>query len=457
MNELAPGSSSGAMNGTWRERLWRTSARCGLGAAGLAVLTAVLDRLHFRSALLYLIVVVFVSLTGDFVASVVVSIGALLCLSYFLSPPDSLLGLGQPLNLVALLGFLTTASVVTSLMSRRRASFQEIKGLRDHLTLVIDTIPALTAVTLPSGSVEVVNRRWLEYTGIRLEDARGSGWTRSLHPDDRERFVSKGNAARQAREPFELELRLRRADGAYRWFLMRVAPQRDEQGEVVRWYGVSTDIEDRKLAEALLAAEKRLLEMMARGDALALILDALCRLVEEQSGDVLCSILLLEPGGKHLRHGAAPSLPRSYTEAIDGAAIGPRAGSCGTAAYRAEPVIVADIATDPLWADYRELALAHGLKACWSTPILSSDGKVLGTFAVYYREPRTPTPYEQNVIEQITHLASIAVEREQSEAALRQAQADLAHVSRVTTMGELTVSLAHEVNQPIAAAITNAN
>jgi C4-dicarboxylate-specific signal transduction histidine kinase len=118
---------------------------------------------------------------------------------------------------------------------------------------------------------------------------------------------------------------------------------------------------------------------------------------------------------------------------------------------------VSDIATDPLWADFRDLALGHGLRACWSTPILSSEGRVLGTFAIYYREPRARTPYEHNIIERVTHLASIAIEREHAEVALRQAVADLAHVSRVTTMGELTVSLAHEVNQPIAAAITNAN
>jgi C4-dicarboxylate-specific signal transduction histidine kinase len=120
-------------------------------------------------------------------------------------------------------------------------------------------------------------------------------------------------------------------------------------------------------------------------------------------------------------------------------------------------MIVADIATDPLWADYRDLALGHGLRACWSTPILSSTGKVLGTFAIYYREPRSPTPHERELIEQITHLASIAVEREQAEEALRQAQADLAHVSRVTTMGELTASIAHEVNQPLTAVVNNAN
>jgi len=457
MNELALGSSSGAMYGSVAERLWRTSARCGLGVAGLAALTAVLDRLHFRSALLYLIIVVFVSLTGDFVASAVVSMGALLCLSYFLSPPGFLLGLDQPLNLVALLGFLTAALVVTSLVSRRRASFQEIEGLRDQLKLVIDTIPALTGVTLPSGSVEVVNRGWLDYTGIRLEDARGSGWTRALHPDDRELFVSKGLTARATREPFELELRLRRADGVYRWFLMRVAPLRNEQGEVVRWYGVSIDIEDRKLAEAMLAGEKRLLEMMARGDALGLILDALCRLVEEQSGNVLCSVLMLDPDGIHLRHGAAPSLPRSYTDAVDGLAIGPGAGSCGTAAYRAERVVVSDIATDPLWADYRELALAHSLRACWSTPMLASDGRVVGTFAMYYREPRLPRAHEHDMIDRITPMAAVAVERAHAEEALRQAQAELARVTRVTTVGELAASIAHEVNQPLAAIVADAS
>jgi C4-dicarboxylate-specific signal transduction histidine kinase len=150
-------------------------------------------------------------------------------------------------------------------------------------------------------------------------------------------------------------------------------------------------------------------------------------------------------------------LPIPYTQAIDGAAIGPSAGSCGTAAYRAQRVIVSDIATDPLWADYRDLALPHGLRACWSTPILSSEGSVLGTFATYYREPHIPTAQEHHVVERVTHLASIAIEGEQAEEALRQAQVEIARVSRVTTMGELTASLAHEVNQPIAAAITDAN
>ena len=217
------------------------------------------------------------------------------------------------------------------------------------------------------------------------------------------------------------------------------------------------DVTERKRAEMLLGGEKRLLEMIARGDSRVRILDALCRLVEELASGALSSVLLLDPKTKRLRHGAAPSLPIKYTEAIDGLVIGPCVGSCGTAAYRAEAVIVSDIASDPLWANFRDLALGHGLRACWSTPILSSAGKVLGTFAIYYREPRSPTPQEHELIEQVTHLASIAIEREQGEEALRQAQADLAHMTRLTTMGELTASIAHEVNQPLTAVVNNAN
>src|SRR5207237_1363680 len=119
------------------------------------------------------------------------------------------------------------------------------------------------------------------------------------------------------------------------------------------------------------------------------------------------------------RHGAAPSLPKAYIDAIDGSVVGPSAGSCGTAAYLAEPVIVSDIANDPLWTNYRNVALPHGLRACWSSPILSSEGKVLGTFAIYYREPRSPTPQQLEIIEQITHLASIALERKRAENAVR--------------------------------------
>src|SRR5438445_1414905 len=159
--------------------------------------------------------------------------------------------------------------------------------------------------------------------------------------------------------------------------------------------------------------------MVAKGDPLGDILDAICRLVEKLCSGSLCSILLLDSSGKRLWQGAGPSIPKPYAEAIDGFVIGPSAGSCGTAAYRAQQVIVSDIATDPLWADFRDVALANGLRACWSTPIVSLENRVLGTFAMYYREPKSPAPRQHDVIDQITHLASITIERQRAEEALR--------------------------------------
>src|ERR1700674_4122748 len=173
--------------------------------------------------------------------------------------------------------------------------------------------------------------------------------------------------------------------------------------------------------------------MVAKGNSLADILDSLCRLVEAQAGDVLASILLVE--GDHLRHGGAPSLPKAYTDAINGAVIGPSAGSCGTAAYRGEPVIVEDIATDPLWADYRDLALPHSLCACWSLPVFSSQGKVIAAFAMYYREPRRPTQRDQEVIDQITHLAGAAIQQKLEKEKLQRSEAYLAEAEKLTHTG----------------------
>ncbi|MDX6532128.1 MAG: hypothetical protein QOH41_4418 [Blastocatellia bacterium] len=309
-------------------------------------------------------------------------------------------------------------------------AFGEIKSSENRLKLVIDTIPGMVWSGLPDGSFDFVNEPWLTYLGLSWEDlsARG-GLVSVVHPDDVEESVDRWNTTRSAGRHTDHELRMRGADGQYRWFLTRALPLRNDLGNIIKWYGTATDIEDRKRVEMLLSGEKRLLEMIARGDSRALILDALCRFVEGLASGGLSSILLLDPNTNRLRHGAAPSLPAQYAQAIDGIVIGPSVGSCGTAAYRKEAVIVSDIATDPLWADFRELASAHGLRACWSTPILSSTGKVLGTFAIYYREPRSPTPPDHNVIEQITHLASIALERAQAEEALseRARLLDLTH------------------------------
>ena len=238
-----------------------------------------------------------------------------------------------------------------------------------------------------------------------------------------------------AGEPGEEEARLRRVDGAYRWVLFRAVPVRDERGHLVHWYGTTTDIEDRKRAEAALqwseawlAGETRVLEMIATGEALPRILETLCRVVEEQSSDMLSSCLWLDAHGTHLRHGAAPRLPKRYLDAIDGVAIGPTGGSCITAAYRAAPVVVSDIAVDPLWAAYRHLPLAHGLRACWSAPIMSSEGQVLGTFAIDSREPRRPSPHDLSVLEQMASLAAVSITHQRAAEKLRHDEQELRRI-----------------------------
>jgi len=143
-------------------------------------------------------------------------------------------------------------------------------------------------------------------------------------------------------------------------------------------------------SETFVAGQNNILEKIATGAPLTDVLLNLAQLVESQTAGMLCSILLVDDDGMTLRHGAAPSLPLSYVKAIDGSRIGPNAGSCGTAVCVGEPVIVTDIETDPLWKDYRTLASRHGLRACWSTPIKSRTGQILGTFAMYYRVPRAP-------------------------------------------------------------------
>ncbi|HEX7296506.1 MAG TPA: PAS domain-containing protein, partial [Pyrinomonadaceae bacterium] len=171
--------------------------------------------------------------------------------------------------------------------------------------------------------------------------------------------------------------------------------------------------------DAFRAGQGRVLEMIARGGKLADVLAALVTLIEEQSEDMLCSVLQLSEDGLHIRHGAAPRLPEIYVQAVNGAPIGPKNGSCGTAMYLGKQVIVTDMLVDPLWEDYRELAKLSGLRACWSTPIFSGSRKVLGSFAMYYREPRTPKGDEARLTEVATHIAGIAIEHERANNELR--------------------------------------
>jgi PAS domain S-box-containing protein len=176
-------------------------------------------------------------------------------------------------------------------------------------------------------------------------------------------------------------------------------------------------------AAALSAAQARILELAVQDAPLEATLEAIVLTVENLSTTgVLGSILLLDEDGIHLRHGAGPSLPPAYNDVVDGIAIGPAVGSCGTAIFRGEPVFVSDIAHDPLWADFRDLTLGYGLRACWSLPIRSAKGKVIGTFAMYHREPREPVETDLEIVDFVVRTAGIVIGRARSEAAIRQSE-----------------------------------
>ncbi len=241
------------------------------------------------------------------------------------------------------------------------------------------------------------------------------------------------------------------------WALISARPIKDQHGASAGGVVVCRDVTASKKEDAFREGQGHILESIAAEVPLQDVLKSLMLLIEAQEEEMYCSVLLLSEDGQHVRHGAAPSLPEHYVRAVDGAPIGPKNGSCGTAMYTGKQVIVTDIFKDPLWEDYRDLAAASGLRACWSTPILSGLGKVLGSFAMYYREPRVPTGSEAKLTDVATHIAGIAIEHHRAAEALNQTQSELAHVARVTTMGELAASIAHEVNQPLGAIVGNAD
>jgi diguanylate cyclase (GGDEF)-like protein/PAS domain S-box-containing protein len=200
-----------------------------------------------------------------------------------------------------------------------------------------------------------------------------------------------------------------------RWLMTSKVPLRDKQGNTIGIVGISRDITDRKRSERLLLGQARLLELIATSTPLSDFFRELILMIEAHLPGIIGSILLLSPDQRHLLTGAAPGLDEGYCAAIHGVAIGPKVGSCGTAAFRGEPVFVSDIQFDPLWEDYADMVRPLGYRSCWSMPILSYQGRVLGTFALYSHQPGTPSVEQTDLISMAAHLAGIAIERRQSE------------------------------------------
>ena len=295
------------------------------------------------------------------------------------------------------------------------AAEQRFRGLVESIDAVVIEFDVATRRVL------FVSRQGEALLGhpVELWTAEPDFWRDHLHPDDRPRVLTFTHAEVAAGRSHVQEYRLLAADGRVVWVRDSASLVR-ESGQPPRLRCLYVDVTERKRMEALLAGEKRVLEAIAGGESLPQLLEALCRAVESQGEGRLCSVLLVD--GDRLRSGAAPGLPRDFLAALDGLPIGPHAASCGTAAFRREPVFVEDVAIDPLWEPYRALALGHGLRACWSVPVVDAGGLPLATFAVYFRTPRRPVAGDRRVIDRMARLAGIAIERVRAEEALRESE-----------------------------------
>lgn len=276
---------------------------------------------------------------------------------------------------------------------------------------LLDEAPVGIFATDAEGVTTWVNRHWCELSGLAAERALGKGWLEAIHPADRQAVASGWEAAVRSGEPSDGDYRFLHPDGRIVQVHGRANPDRDEDGRLLGWIGTITDVTARLEAEAMIAIQRDVLELVVSGAPLQSTLDLLLRFVEKRHPDMLASILLLDDSRRRVEPIAAPSLPVGFTDAIAGQEIGPDAGSCGTAAYLGMEVITSDIATDPRWARYRDLAASHDLRACWSTPVFDRDGLVLGTFALYFREPRSPGAHHRELITLITDLAALAITR----------------------------------------------
>ena len=238
-----------------------------------------------------------------------------------------------------------------------------------------------------------------------------------IHPEHVARgfFNTEQEIIRTGKAMLDMEELIRDSSGTLKWLLTSKLPVRNAGGDVIGIVGIARDITERKRSESLHLGQAHLLKMIALGAPLAEVFSSLILLIEAHVPDVTGSILMLAPDGRHIVNGAAPNLDPAFCRLIEGAEIGPAMGSCGTAMWRGEPVIVSDIATDPLWADFKALVLPYGFRACWSSPIRSYQGKVLGSFALYSRTPGEPSAECSKLVGMATHIAGIAIERKEAE------------------------------------------
>ncbi len=367
-------------------------------------------------------------------------------------------------------------------ITQRKQAEELLKNQKEFLRQVIDTTPHLIFAKEWKGKFTLVNQALADIYGTTVENLLGkSDADFNFNQEEVAQFLrADREVMKTGIEKIITEETVTDFTGKVHWFQTIKKPLISPDGKKRQVLGIATDITKRKqaelalqqakeeleikveerttelknaneqlqkevtereAAETLLAGQNCVLEMIATGAALSDVLDVLAWFVEKQSQTEWCAISLLDDNGIDLCYGAAPNLPAGYKQATDNIAIGPNVGCCGTAAYLQEPVIVSDIATDPKWEAFRDLALSHGLRACYSTPIFASNGNVLGTFALYYSTPRSPSLNERKLIALCSHIAGIAIEYKRAEQALKDSK------ERFRNLVETTSDLVWEVDE----------
>jgi PAS domain S-box-containing protein len=396
-----------------------TAAQLLLGGIGLVLVTFLCFQLKLdvgTTGFAYLILIVLLSLMGSLLGSIVLSILAVLCLQYFFAPPPFGLPVDYPDDISAVAAFLTASVIITSLTAKARKLAAEARASRKAL---VDTIPALVWSALPDGSLDFINRRW-EELGLSLEDLQGSEWQTLIHPDDRAGAVDKWRTAVATGTPYENIERMRRADGEYVWFLSRAAPLRDHSGTIIKWYGTDTDIEDRKRAEAALRESEQRFRDYA-----------------ETASD-----WLWETGPDHRFLRVSEHLDRR------GVAPPPRIG-------KTRWKHATDLESEPeKWRLHRATLDARQPFRDFVFSTASGDGSPL--YIQSSGKPFFDANGEFLGYRGVSTDVTAEVRANQAEQALRKARVELAHVTRLTTLGELTASITHEVNQPLGAVVAEA-
>ncbi|MBI3506625.1 MAG: GAF domain-containing protein [Proteobacteria bacterium] len=337
---------------------------------------------------------------------------------------------------VAILGFgLLGATVDQHLESRTQHELRRIRQLTEASLegicicrdgVILDTNSPMCAFLGRTPS-ELLGRRFDGFVAADSLDGFRRATETEMREPRRVAFPAAGGRTRIA------ELLTRRID------------YDGEQAQVI----VVRDVTDRTQNDLLRDVERRVLRGITADMPIGDLLDLVCKAVEQLMDGAMCSILLVTSDGLHLRHSAAPSMPADFCAAIDGAPIGPSVGSCGTAAFRAAPVVVRDIATDPLWADYRATALAAGLQACWSTPLFSRAGSVIGTFAIYHGQPYEPTEADRSLVARLSASAAVAIQRSLLVEALVAEKERAQEASRAKS--EFLANMSHELRTPLNA------